>query len=90
MGSIKPQQTKLKGNIQQPVVYNWPILSTEINTDLVKSEMQRGNKSKHQGNPGNYQRLLWEPTFQYIWNLERMDKFLDTTTENWTKRILTT
>jgi hypothetical protein len=34
---------------------------------VVKSETKRGDNNTHQGNPGNHQRLLWEPIFQWIW-----------------------
>jgi hypothetical protein len=44
---------------------------------LVKSETKKGDNKKYQGNPGTHHRLLWEPIFQLIENLEEMDKFLD-------------
>jgi hypothetical protein len=40
--------------------------------------MQRGDKNKHHGSPGNHQRLLREPILKKIENLKEMDRFLDT------------
>jgi hypothetical protein len=39
-----------------------------------------GDKNKHHVNPGNHQRLLWEPTLSNLdlENLDRMDRFLQT------------
>jgi hypothetical protein len=34
-----------------------------------------GDNNKHHGKPGNHQRLLWEPKFT---TLEEIDKFLNT------------
>jgi hypothetical protein len=44
----------------------------------VKSENKKGDNNKHQGNPGNHQRLLWQIYSNKLENLEEKDKFLDT------------
>jgi hypothetical protein len=52
----------------------------EGNPNQYNQKLKRGDKNKHQGNPGNHQRIfhfekLYSNKFEH---LEEMDKFLDT------------